>query len=1166
MQRSLRTRKLVLLLVCLLIPSPLLAQSDWGNITGVVTDASGAVVAGAAVTIMSTATNTAKTTISSSSGQYNLPLAPGAYQVQVSLSGFKKYLATNVVVTAATAVRLDIRLEVGGVTEVVTVTPDAAHLQTENAKISTSVQNRLVDELPLVVGGALRSPFDLVSITPESKGRGNALSLGGGQAAAWDATLDGVSVTTNRSADANEIAYNAPSVEAITEFTVDTNGFKAEYGQAGGGVMTFVSKSGTNELHGTLYNFLRNDALDARGFFAQRKSVYKQNDFGASLGGPIWLPKKIFGPLGYDGRNRTFFFFAFEGFRNRVGSNDTILSVPTPEMYNGDFSKWVDATGKLIPIYDPATTRQVGNSFVRDPFPNNIIPANRISPFSRQVMQFAQGVTPNRGATPGTSGYVRNNYIVNAGTILNPQTKWSLKFDQTLKSNHHISYFMNFTDYTQALGAAGPPGLPEPLWNGQVQIFKTSAYRMNYDWTISSRAINNFSIGGNKFYKFSRSPNVGKNFGLCFKGAVDCTVNFPGVEFSEFTPWGGTADNGTEQPLWSFKDDFSFSAGKHNYKAGMSFQSQRAFGFGQQDIAGRAGFSYLTTSVPGATSATSGSSFASFLLGEATFGRTETVRSVPQIYQYYGFYFQDDWRLSRKLTVNLGVRYEFTRPPFTQNDQYSDFTPDRPNPKVNNYPGALRFAGFGTGRENTRSLVPGWYGGIGPRLSIAYSPDEKTAIRAGVGRSFSKVSVVNSSGHFAGFIGQYVFNTGNQGITKLYNWDEGLPSYPLPPQIDPSFANNTDVHYWQLSDAVRAPENWNWTLSVQRQLTSATTIEVAYNGNAGMHLQSGVVNLNQVPTAVWDSLVNKLGFANARTLLGAQANSQLARDNGITLPYPQFTDPNVQQVRTVAQALRPYPQYLNIVTGAQGGDKSGHSSYHAMVIKADRRFSNGLLLQWNYTFSKLFTDSDSYFTGTGAQDQYNRRAEKSIGQFDQTHSLKLNTIYELPFGPGRRWLRDGVASHVIGGWRVGVIQLYSSGFPIALTRNNPLPIFNSQTRPTVTSYDNWRGAIAGDKFDPAVDRFLNLAVFPAQPNAFGNVTRYNPKVRAFPNLNESISVAKTFNFTERWRMDFRWEVFNMFNRTVFGTGNTNLNSNVFGVVTNQVNDPRQMQVGLKMYW
>ncbi|HKE03717.1 MAG TPA: TonB-dependent receptor [Blastocatellia bacterium] len=578
-----------------------------------------------------------------------------------------------------------------------------------------------------------------------------------------------------------------------------------------------------------------------------------------------------------------------------------------------------------------------------------------------------------------------------------------MKLDQNLTSKHHLGFFMNITNYTQKLGADGPPGLPAPLWTGQVQVFNTSAYRMSHDWTISNRALNHFSIGGNKFFKDSLSPNVGQDFGLCFKGAVDCKVNFPAVEFTEFATWGAAADNGTEQPMWSIKDDFSLTSGKHNYKMGVAFQSQRAIGFGQQDIAGRAGFSFLTTSVPGATSATSGSSFASFLLGEAVFGRTETVRVVPQLYRYYGFYFQDDWRLSRRLTVNLGVRYDFTRPPITLNDQYSDFTPDRPNPKVNNYPGALRFAGFGPGRENVRSLVPGRYAGVGPRIGIAFAPTDKMTFRAAFGRSFSKVTVVSSSGHFAGFIGQYVFNTGNQGITKLYNWDEGLPSYPLPPLIDPSFANNTDVHHWQPSDAARAPESYYWTFSIQRQLTSSTVIEAAYNANVGAHLQTGVVNLNQVPTAVWNSYISKLGVAGATALLQAQATSQLARDNGVTLPYPQFPDPAIQQGRTVAQALRPFPQYLNIVTGAQGGDKSGHSSYHALVIKAERRFSGGLLFQWNYTFSKILTDSDSYFTGTGAQDQYNRRVEDLHCDIAEGHlSTTLAQLATISYRLGRK--------------------------------------------------------------------------------------------------------------------------------------------------------------------
>jgi hypothetical protein len=271
----------------------------------------------------------------------------------------------------------------------------------------------------------------------------------------------------------------------------------------------------------------------------------------------------------------------------------------------------------------------------------------------------------------------------------------------------------------------------------------------------------------------------------------------------------------------------------------------------------------------------------------------------------------------------------------------------------------------------------------------------------------------------------------------------------------------------------------------------------------------------------------------------------------------------------VAQSLRPYPQYLNVVTGGQGGDKSGHSTYHAMVLKAERRYSSGLTFQWNYTLSKILTDSDSYDASSTSQDHYNRRVEKSIGRFDQTHALKLSTIYELPFGKGRRWLsQGGLVNQLLGGWRISGVQSYFSGFPIALARNNPWPIFNGGTRPTINSYDNWRAPLRGSEFDPAVDRFLNPAVFPAsaQPIAFGNSTRYNPRVRAFPNFNENISLGKSFALGESRHLDFRWEAFNLFNRVIFGTGATNLNANNFGVVTNQANSARQMQVALKLYW
>jgi hypothetical protein len=1159
--------------VLFLMATLLFGQSERANLTGTVSDPSGAAIAGATVNATHLATNTTATVRTTAGGDYNVPnLSPGRYTVEVSAPGFKRFLQADVTLTAAGTVRLDAQLQLGQLSETVQVSAAVTQIQTENAKITTAVQNRMVDELPLVVGGALRSPFNLVTITPEARGDGGSLSLGGGQASAWNATLDGISVTTNRAANTVEIAYNAPSVEGITEFSIDTNGFKAEYGQAGGGVMTFVSKSGTNNVHGSAYDFLRNDKLDARGFFPLTRSVYKQNDFGATMGGPIYLPKL------YNGKNRTFFFISYEGFRNRVGSNAVIRTVPTPEMYDGDFSKWVDQSGRVLPVYDPATTRPNpnGTGLIREPFANNQIPAARFSSISRKLIPFGQAVRPNRaGAVPGTSAYITNNFINTSGTLLTPTDKGSAKVDHLFTPRHRAGFLYNITRFRTEVGAGGPPGLPIPLWDGLNPWFDSQDYRMSYDWTISAHMLNHVSVGANQFNKYEGTPNRfggWKAKGICIPNAVDCDINMPIVAFSEFSGWGGTSWDGTDQPLWALKDDFNYIHNKHTLKFGYDFQSQRANGWGEERISGQNTFSFLGTSVPGATSFTSGSSFGSFLLGDAFSGATETFKYVQQRYAYHGFYAQDDWHVTSRLTLNLGLRYEFTLPPVNlQGDEYSNFDPTRPNPAANNFPGAVVFAGFGPGRENRRSLVPGWYGGIGPRIGMAFAPNSKTTLRAAFGRSFSKVTVVSGSGHFAGFVGQYQFNSPDQGVTPAYNWDKGFPAYKLPPLMDPSFSNNNTVDYWQLRDATRAPESLYWTFSIQRQISANTVIEAAYNANVGTHLQAGLVNVNQTPTRYLNQFIQQYGATAALNLLRADISSPQARAAGIPVPYANFTNPSVQILQSVNQALRPFPQFQTIITGSQGGDKSGHLTYHAFVLKAERRYSGGLTFQWNYVFSKLLTDADNYNAPGGAgaaQDQYNRRLEKSIGAFDQSHVLKMSTVYELPFGPGRKYLTNtGLIGHVFGGWRLSGIMTYLSGFPLALARNNPFPIFNGTTRPVVTTYDNWRAPLKGNDFDPNVDLFLNRSVFPSQPSdQFGNATRYNPKLRSLPTFNENIGLAKSFRLTENKRVDFRWEAFNLLNRTVFGTPNTNLNSTSFGVVTSQANSPRQMQVALKLYW
>ena len=321
---------------------------------------------------------------------------------------------------------------------------------------------------------------------------------------------------------------------------------------------------------------------------------------------------------------------------------------------------------------------------------------------------------------------MRNNYIVTNGTEVNPVNKWSAKGDQIIGSKHRVSFCGTPRSTARIPVRTDLPGLPQPLWNGQITAWDTTAYRVAHDWTISSNMVNHVSFARNSFVKNAYSANVDKNWKdkVCIKNVIDCNQNFPTINFTEFTSWGSSSFNGTEQPGWGLKDDLSYIRGAHTFKFGFQHQNQNANGFGQQDIAGRADFNFLSTSIPGATAfpASGGSSFASFLLGDAYLGRTETIRFVNQKYPYFGFYAQDDWRVSRKLTVNFGLRYDFTRPPTNARDEYSDFSPTTPNPGADGYPGALIFAGTGTGRTGARSLVPGWYGGFSPRVSLAYSP------------------------------------------------------------------------------------------------------------------------------------------------------------------------------------------------------------------------------------------------------------------------------------------------------------------------------------------------------------------------------------------------------------------------------------------------------------
>jgi len=843
----------------LAVPTLTFAQTERGTITGVVMDSTKAAVPGVSIKVINTATNAATTVTSSDSGSYsaaNLP--PGTYRIEATLEGFRTSVVEGISLGAATTARIDVTLNLGAMTESVNVVAENQAVSTEDAKVATNVSNRLIDELPLVVGGAMRSPFDLISTVPEAKGSGGSVSLGGGQGASFGATLDGISVNTNRNADTAETAFLTPSLEAITEFSVETNGFKPEFGQAGGGAITFASKSGTNILQGSGYGFFRHDALDKKGFFEASKGIYKQSDFGGSLGGPVRLPNM------YDGLNKTFFFASYEGFHNEQGSNASFQSVPTPEMWNGDFSNWVNASGQRITIYDPATTRLVNGVLVRDPFPNNRIPAERFSTVAKQYIALARNVlVPNRQSiAPGTFGYVNNNYVSEGRSTIERTDKYSLKIDHTLSNTNRVAYVFNRTRNSLKAGPNGATGLPAPFSGFSQNEFDGDLHRASWDW-VGSSMVNHLTVGANTFNKNAYSPNVDQNWKdkVCIPNVLDCNQNMGAITFTEFSGWGATSYNGTKQPRFTVKDDVTFIRGSHTIKTGFTYDRQQANGFGQQDYGGRAGFSFLQTGLPGVTNFNNagGSSFASFLLGYANSGRTETIRYLQQIYPYYGFYAQDDWRVNDRLVFNYGLRYEYTQPPVAGGDQYSEFDPAKPNPAANGYPGALIFAGEGPGREGKRSLIPAYYGAVAPRVSAAYSLNPKTTFRGGAGRSFGRVTVISGTSHFAGFIGQYDFQNGDSGVTPTFLLDQGLPSYPLPPRIDPSFSNNLGVDYWNGKEALTPSTYDTWTISMQREVRRGMTLELDYNGSKGSNLQANLLNLNQVPLSAVNDLIARFG-------------------------------------------------------------------------------------------------------------------------------------------------------------------------------------------------------------------------------------------------------------------------------------------------------------------
>ena len=1165
------------------------AQTDRGTITGQVTDQSAAIIGGATVKAVHVATNFERQVTTSSEGSYTIPQLPvGGYVVIVSAKNFQTTTLENIEVTAGATVRVDAQLAVGGLQDAVTVTADSRQIQTDSVKVTTAISSKFIQDLPLVVGGQLRSPLDLSLIAPEAKagtsgdgGRGNIV-IGGGQEGGWDLTVDGVSATPGAPFEQRLwTTLNSPSVEAITEFAVDTNGFKAEFGHAGGGAVSFVSRSGSNRWHAKAFEFYRDDALDSIDYFAKAlgrpKSPLEQHDFGGVFGGPVMLPKV------YNGRDRTFFFASYEAYRNKSAAAPRTVTIPTAEMFAGDFSGWRDANGNLIRIFDPATTRPnpSGPGFIRDPFPGNVIPLDRFSRISREVLQLAT----MRPDLPG----VRNNFVFTPGDAIgtNPWNKFSIKLDHNLSPKDRIGFLFHWGEVLVLPPSGGPGGgLPVPLNNFRDEDSHTYVYRLNWDRVITPALLNRVTFGHNNWWQlrasFNRDQGWGSKIGL--RNVPGPELLFPLIDFShEYLDWGRSEWGGSGNYLWALTDDLTWVKSKHTWKFGFIVQEDHYDGYGWHTAAGTYNFNrgatagFLANGTLDTTGAT-GNAFAAFLLGEVQSSEITTLRYVSDRWRYYSGYAQDDWRLGDKITVNYGVRYEYTPPTWEGHfpDGYSNFNPNLPNPAVGGRLGASEFAGSGPGRTGRKSLYEAWPWGFSPRLGVVYTVNDNTVARVNAARTFGSVKNTGGSSHWNGFIGGYNVSAPAFPASSAFNWDAGWPSWPAPPFLVPQTLNGSNIPYWQPYDSGRLPEYYSWTVNLQRQLPGRFVVEAGYNAQLGRHLTTNLLSLNQIDPEIFYGFVRQYGPAGAINLMNSRMDSTLARQAGIPYPYPEF--PGSQSVR---QALRPYPQYLDINTGADGGDRSGRSSYHAFLLKGEKRYASGLTFLTSYVFSKTLTlRSDRANAGDGrAMDHFNRNAEKTLSAFDQTHVIKVNYSYELPFGAGKPFLKQGLLSKVAGGWRVAGVHSYASGFPLSVGPGYGLPLFGGDNRLTVLDYKGWRAPTRGSHFDPLVDLWWDPTKFNPRPvdsidqlqgykggaltAQLGNATVRNPYERGPWFLNENISIARTFA-VQKTRLEFKFEAFNLLNRTIWGSPDSSITSPNFGRITSLANAPRQMQLGVRL--
>jgi hypothetical protein len=1143
------------------------AQTNQGSIAGTVFDPSGAVVAGAKVTAVSPDTGARYEVASSAAGYFVFPhMNTGAYDVTVGAAGFKTATYKGVVVQVGTISALDTKLEAGAVTQIVTVEADAPRLQTESSEIGTVVSPKELTNLPLPLGSvvqAMRSPEAFVFLTPGTIGPGTANGNGGtfeskingGQNYATEILLDGVSMF--RSENGSSFDETAPSVDALSEFKVTTSTMPPEMGRTTGGVESFNTKSGTNAFHGGAYELFQNEDMNANSFFnnwnALPRPLDRKNDYGLTFGGPVWIPKL------YNGKDRTHFFFGWEQFRQTIGfvGNST---VPTAAERQGDFSDLLGApitqtvNGVTTPVLNPCDGSQMFAGQIFDPTTTKTVTVNGQQEQCRtaflgnkipqsQWSQAGQNILAHYPAAP-PSGPLTLNYVFPFSfPILD--TTMTVRLDQDLSLKHKV-YFTYSS--RQNVRTSVFPTWADPSGSGRNQVFTTHYIRTGWDYVITPTLLSHFSLGYNR----TNSVNVAKSVsgvnwdqqlgiqGIPQKGTYPVIGLFNGANAP--TGQGDSVNGDTIDNGYRLNYDLTWVKGKHNIKAGLDYRLQIYDPINANNSTGSFFFwGQQTAGVSSGPGAATGSPTASLLLGLVHDSNLTAYASQPKdVSPYYGVFAQDSYKVTPTLVINYGFRWDVDIPRREVHGDVSNISLTTANPGAGGIPGALVFAGKGTGRNGNvnETWANTWFKDFGPRLGFAWSPSRfngKTVLRGGFGIFYGPLIYADFGGfNRTGFQGNPGFST-LDNFSPAFSLNTGFPSFTPPPNLDPAQLNFTGPQYIDPTYG-RPGMIENWSLEVQHELLTDLILDVAYVGQHSTHLRT---NLNAVNTLTPNNL--KLG-----NLLNAPISSAAAQAAGINPPYAGFPSGE-----SVGQALRPFPQYFGFNTDGALEDL-GQSRYDALQVSLRRRFRNGLNLMASYTWSKTLTDADAalpFFAtlhgGGSAQNPFNLNGEKAISNQDVPHALVLSYVYDLPVGKGKRFVnKAGAVDRLVGGWQIGGIQRYQSGQPLSFccaSGGTGFGGYNFRYN-LVKGQSIFSQQFLSGHFNPVTDPMFNSLAF-SDPNnggnpgssgfQFGTMPRTIGNVRDPKFLTEDFNLAKRTHVTERVDILLRATAVDAFNRHVF---------------------------------